>query len=145
MANWTDLSAAFGYGTKLTSAQMQQLRDNIQAAFEKASGAPELAASYVKQAMLATSSGSVSTTGTANLTLPGGQYGFYPQINTSGSSSSAQIAFQATNTSYVTNISLTLPQLSLDIILKYILFLKPKASQIQCIKTDGSEATSLIG
>ncbi len=25
---WTDLSGAFGYGTKLTSAQMQQLRDN---------------------------------------------------------------------------------------------------------------------
>ena len=38
MANWTDLSGVFGYGTKLTSAQQQQLRDNITAAFEKASG-----------------------------------------------------------------------------------------------------------
>lgn len=26
---WTDLSAAFGYGTKLTSTQQQQLRDNV--------------------------------------------------------------------------------------------------------------------
>jgi len=26
---WTDLSGSFGYGTKLTSAQMQQLRDNV--------------------------------------------------------------------------------------------------------------------
>lgn len=38
---WTDLSAAFGYGTKLTSQQMQQLRDNIAAAMEGASGAPQ--------------------------------------------------------------------------------------------------------
>ena len=38
MANWTDLSGAFAYGSKLTSAQMQQLRDNVTAAFEQASG-----------------------------------------------------------------------------------------------------------
>ena len=46
MANWTDLSAAFAYGTKLTSTQMQQLRDKITALAEGASGAPsdELAA-----------------------------------------------------------------------------------------------------
>jgi hypothetical protein len=42
MASWTDLSAAFGYGTKLTSQQMQQLRDNITALAEGASGAPEI-------------------------------------------------------------------------------------------------------
>ncbi|MHC4791475.1 MAG: hypothetical protein ACYS8Y_08595 [Planctomycetota bacterium] len=42
MATWTDLSAAFGYGTKLTSANQQQLRDNITALAEGASGAPEI-------------------------------------------------------------------------------------------------------
>jgi hypothetical protein len=40
MATWTDLSAAFAYGTKLTSQQQQQLRDNIQAGLEGASGSP---------------------------------------------------------------------------------------------------------
>ena len=50
---WVDLSGAFGYGTKLTSAQMQQLRDNIAAAFAKDSGAPQLAADYVVASMLA--------------------------------------------------------------------------------------------
>jgi len=54
MATWTDLAGAFGYGTKLTSAQMQNLRDNITAAFEKASGAPVLANDYVVSAMIGT-------------------------------------------------------------------------------------------
>lgn len=44
---WVDLSSAFAYGTKLTSTQMQNLRDNIAAAFAKDSGAPELADDYV--------------------------------------------------------------------------------------------------
>lgn len=39
---WTDLSAAFGYGTKLTSQQQQQLRDNIKAAFDGDADAPVL-------------------------------------------------------------------------------------------------------
>lgn len=39
---WTDLSAAFAYGSKLTSAQMQNLRDNIAAAFAGDTGAPRL-------------------------------------------------------------------------------------------------------
>ena len=42
MANWTNLSAAFAFGTKLTSQQQQQLRDNITALAENASGAPEI-------------------------------------------------------------------------------------------------------
>ena len=42
MTVWTDLSSAFGYGTKLTSAQMGQLRDNITALSEGASGAPKI-------------------------------------------------------------------------------------------------------
>lgn len=39
---WTDLSGAFGFGTKLTSAQMQQLRDNITAVANGDSGAPRI-------------------------------------------------------------------------------------------------------
>lgn len=50
---WVDLSAGFAYGTKLTSTQMQQLRDNIAAAFAKDSGAPQLADDYVVAAMFA--------------------------------------------------------------------------------------------
>lgn len=53
---WVNLSAAFSFGSVLTSTQMQNLRDNIAAAFAKASGAPELAASYVVTGMLAASS-----------------------------------------------------------------------------------------
>ncbi len=49
---WVNLSAAFGYGTKLTSSNMQQLRDNIAAAFAKDSGSPELATDYVKTIMV---------------------------------------------------------------------------------------------
>lgn len=37
---WTNLGAAFGYGSKLTSAQMQNLRDNITALANGDSGAP---------------------------------------------------------------------------------------------------------
>lgn len=39
----------------------------------------KLAASAVSQAKLKTSSGEVSASATGNLTLPGGEYGFYPQ------------------------------------------------------------------
>jgi hypothetical protein len=42
MANWTNLSAAFAFGTKLTSQQQQQLRDNITALAEGAAGAPAI-------------------------------------------------------------------------------------------------------
>ncbi|MFH2232093.1 MAG: hypothetical protein ABII13_02900 [Patescibacteria group bacterium] len=52
MADWTDLSSSFGANTILTSAQQQQLRDNITAAFEKASGAPVLADEYVTSGMI---------------------------------------------------------------------------------------------
>ncbi|MHA2277528.1 MAG: hypothetical protein ACXAC2_17250 [Candidatus Kariarchaeaceae archaeon] len=140
---WVDLSGAFGFGTKLTSAQQQNLRDNIAAAFNKDSGAPVLANDYIVAAMLATDSvtadaivtggvgqseigasavgqgelktttGEVSTAATrANLTLPGGTYGFYPQVKMSTTSSAAwfaNIIHQSGDvgwTSYVTNITL---------------------------------------
>lgn len=39
---WTDLSSAFTYGSKLTSAQMQGLRDNVSAVPNGDSGAPKI-------------------------------------------------------------------------------------------------------
>lgn len=49
---WTDLSGAFGFGTKLTSAQMQQLRDNITALANGDSGAPRIVNAAVDSATL---------------------------------------------------------------------------------------------
>jgi len=62
-----------------------------------------LGAASVTQAKLKTSQGSVSTSPAANLTLPGGEYGFYPQVK-SGASMTATIANGLTSASYVTNI-----------------------------------------
>ena len=39
---WTDLAAAFAYGSKLTSAQMQNLRDNVTALANGDAGAPPI-------------------------------------------------------------------------------------------------------
>lgn len=49
---WVDLSTAFQYGTKLTSSNQQQLRDNIAAAFGKDAGAPVLATDYIVTSMI---------------------------------------------------------------------------------------------
>lgn len=120
---WVNLSGAFGYGTKLTSTQQQNLRDNIAAMAAGDSGAPsiveaalgsgavveaKLGASAVAQAKLKTSQGSVNTEGIDNLTLPGGEYGFYPQIKNSYSEkeTTAYIGFEKASTSYITNIYL---------------------------------------
>ena len=66
-----------------------------------------LADASVTQAKLKTSTGSVSATayvGATNLTLPGGEYGFYPQVN---GDMNAQIASAVNVSSYITNICLT--------------------------------------
>lgn len=161
---WTDLSAAFGYGTKLTSTQQQQLRDNVvhvhafvnsasltdhgpllgsgtgaitamaagtdgqliigQSGADaqwktisgdvtiSAAGATTLGAGKISQSMLKTSTGEVSCSYTGeNLTLPGGTYGFYPQIK-SNSTTPEMYGYLAYNysgagaTSYVTLIHL---------------------------------------
>ena len=70
-----------------------------------------LASSAVGQAQLKTTTGEVSTSaGAVNATLPGGTYGFYPQVKfTAGGTSTsmnAQIALVVSGTSYVTNIRL---------------------------------------
>lgn len=88
MAAWTPITAALiaiGKGVKATTHLA--IFDNITALAEGASGAPSIeeaamAAASVNQSALKTSiSGAVSTgTTRASLTLPGGTYGFYPQI-----------------------------------------------------------------
>lgn len=123
---WTNLAAAFSYGAVLTSTQMQQLRDNIAAAFAKASGAPTLASGYVvnammasaaiKQANLSTSTATASHSGTpaAAYTVASGSYGMYPQLKISsgfgGTTGHAATMNDSTtsglSTSYQTLISL---------------------------------------
>ena len=70
----------------------------------------KLASGAVSQAKLKTSTGSVSTTSTTavNLTLPGGEYGFYPQLQASDEfvSITAQIAVPLYATAFVTNIAI---------------------------------------
>ena len=66
-----------------------------------------LADASVSQAKLKTSTGSVSATayaGATNLTLPGGEYGFYPQVY---GNITALIASTVNVSSYITNICLT--------------------------------------
>lgn len=69
----------------------------------------KLAASAVAQGKLKTDSGEVSTITGEQLTLPGGEYGFYPQIRMSATDSRAWDAFivdstQAGWTGYLTTI-----------------------------------------
>jgi hypothetical protein len=69
---------------------------------------PTPADASISQAKLKTSIGSVGGTG-GNYTLPGGEYGFYPQIKASGTSGanvSAHIGANLVTLSYTTNIAL---------------------------------------
>lgn len=105
---WTSLT--FAFGSLLTSTKMTQLSDNITALANGDSGAPSIqtaaiAAGVVAQSQLKTTSGAVSAAATTNLTLPGGAYGFYPQIKISGSGTNTwQIGNSNINLTYVTNI-----------------------------------------
>jgi hypothetical protein len=63
--------------------------------------------SAVGQAQLKTAQSEVSTTSStgANLTLPGGEYGFYPEMRNSGANpTDVYIAENAINSSYVCNV-----------------------------------------
>lgn len=63
--------------------------------------------SAISQAKLKTSSGSVTATA-SNATLPGGEFGFYPQVKcgSGGMQVTSRISQAQTSTSYVTNIYL---------------------------------------
>jgi len=79
----------------------------------------DIGASAIGQGELKTTTGSVSASRTcgpdsvsSNLTLPGGEYGFYPQTRTTQCANGsggyhAQIAASANNTSFVTNINIS--------------------------------------
>jgi hypothetical protein len=70
-----------------------------------------IASSAVSQGKLKTTQGEVSlsgATGTANLTLPGGEYGFYPRLKGDGGCTySAQLANGLSGGSYQTSIFIT--------------------------------------
>lgn len=105
-----------------TTTLFTRLRDNPIAITEKASGAPVLANDYIVQDMvsastigqaeLKTTNSAISTSSDALMTLPGGQYGFYPQIKASDGTAQygATIGGAASNTapgtSYATRIVL---------------------------------------
>ncbi|MBU2539165.1 MAG: hypothetical protein KKH22_12085 [Proteobacteria bacterium] len=74
-----------------------------------ATTATTVSAASISQSKLKTATGAVSVTGNGNLTLPGGEYGFYPQVRAVDSSIDSQIAKVATSTSYVTNIFIIVP------------------------------------
>lgn len=66
-----------------------------------------IADAQLTQAKLKTSTGEVSTAAAANLTLPGGEYGFYPQIKAVTGNVTAQIGISYGPAGYVTNIYLS--------------------------------------
>lgn len=74
---WTALTYAFG--SKLTSTKMTQNQDNFTAMANGDASAPR-----IKQGALSTTTGEITATNgnAANTALPGGEYGFYPQMKT---------------------------------------------------------------
>jgi hypothetical protein len=111
----------------LTTTIAKRLRDNPLAIQEDDASAPNVAFATVagtitSQGALATldevgiselkaTSGTVSQNGAGftNITLPGGDFGFYPRIKTDNSSRTAlaTIASGVTSTSYITNINVS--------------------------------------
>ena len=96
-------------GTSLVSAD---IRENFRAL--KEDGIVVATDASITQSKLKTSQGSVSVTGTqANITLPGGEYGFYPQIKSNYSLTTTEVLASiagadstAASTAYITNIFL---------------------------------------
>ena len=89
---WVDQSSAFGYGSVLTSTQMQNLRDNLAAFAAGDSGAPQitsqgvLASNIVGQAEVKITSSYHDASGTSFWVNPGGQYslGGAPKVGFTG-------------------------------------------------------------
>lgn len=72
-------------------------------------GQSQIASSAVGQAQLKTTTGAVSTGVTANIVLPGGSYGFYPQIKHGGTAEGSLQIYNNANlpSSYTTYIAIT--------------------------------------
>ena len=107
---WTGLT--YPFGSKLTSAKMTQNQDNFAAMANGDSGAPSIqqaamGAAAIGQNECKTTTGEVSTITLATLTLPGGQYGFWPETRVSAGSGSAQVASALNATSYAARISMS--------------------------------------
>ncbi len=98
MAAWTNIpDSDLDPESPITTSLMIALRDNPIAIAEGASGHPEIV-----QAALKTTTGEVSTTTVAALlTLPGGQFGFYPQ--TKGSTGAGSLRWMAAIGSPINN------------------------------------------
>lgn len=67
----------------------------------------------IGQNQLETATGTVSTAGSSNLTLPGGQYGFYPQISSTGGTMTGTISLSGSFGGFTTNIGLSVGTASL--------------------------------
>jgi len=120
---WTGQN--FIAGQILTATAMNNLQDDITAQANGDTSAPknklasmdsgsvdtsQIVASAVSQGKLKTTTGEVSHNSAVltNKVLPGGEYGFYPQLKCDSGSelSQANISTFETSTSYVTNIAL---------------------------------------
>jgi hypothetical protein len=109
---WTELT--FPFGSLLTSTKMTQLDANLDALAAGDAGAPKIQqaaidSSQVGQGELKTTTGEVSQVngGAGSKTLPGGTYGFYPQVKEDGDGAAVvQISALATGGTYVTIIYL---------------------------------------
>ena len=81
---WVDLAAAFAFGTKLTSAQMQNLRDNLTALANGDSGAPPIQTAAIDDAQV-TSVKMAYNAGEVRLTDPGTAAAYYEVLGADGS------------------------------------------------------------
>jgi len=102
---WVDQSSAFGYGTKLTSTQMQNLRDNLLAAFAQDSGSPALSGlvAAIDRAALKTDTeeetGDLVSGDWYNFVFSSvGEYGFYPQVKFEASTNQIEVHIQNSTT-----------------------------------------------
>ncbi len=86
---WIDLSAAFAYGTKLTSTQMQNLRDNLTALANGDSGSPKIQTAAIDALQVSypklkigtqEQSQSLAPAATRLFTLTGGAFCFLPDF-----------------------------------------------------------------
>ncbi len=97
-------------GITATAAEVNTACDGATAKNSHTHAEGSIESAAISQAKLKTSMGSVSTTSTTgeNLTLPGGEYGFYPQVKNPQESYtvSANIATALTSVPYITNIFL---------------------------------------